>query len=106
MPEAQAGAILGYLRHLTGTHSTRALTDAQLLQRFAVHCEEPAFAALMQRHGRLVWGIPVSPPVFKTSRGHVCPVSRLGHVTFRPFVHRGTSITSLQKNSDAITATR
>src|SRR5262245_42456760 len=57
MPDAQAGAILGYLRHLTGTPSTRTLTDAQLLRRFAVQCEEPAFAALMQRHGRLVWGV-------------------------------------------------
>jgi len=78
------------------------------LQRFAVHCEEPAFAALMQRHGRLVWGIPVSPPVFKTSRGHAlgARLSRLIHVTFRSFVLRETSITPLQKNSDAITATR
>src|SRR5206468_3611575 len=46
-----------YLRHVAGTHSTRALTDAQLLRRFAADREETAFAALMQRHGRLVWGV-------------------------------------------------
>jgi RNA polymerase sigma factor (sigma-70 family) len=33
------------------------LTDAQLLHRFAADREETAFAALMQRHGRLVWGV-------------------------------------------------
>src|SRR5206468_2568231 len=34
-----------------------ALTDSQLLQRFVLHREEAAFTALMQRHGRLVWGV-------------------------------------------------
>jgi RNA polymerase sigma factor (sigma-70 family) len=42
---------------VAGAQSTRALTDAQLLRRFAADREEAAFAALMQRHGRLVWGV-------------------------------------------------
>jgi RNA polymerase sigma factor (sigma-70 family) len=42
---------------VSGTPSTRTLTDAQLLCRFASHHEEAAFAVLMQRHGRLVWAV-------------------------------------------------
>jgi RNA polymerase sigma factor (sigma-70 family) len=42
---------------VAGAQSTRGLTDAQLLRRFAAHREETAFATLMQRHGRLVWGV-------------------------------------------------
>jgi RNA polymerase sigma factor (sigma-70 family) len=57
MPHAPPGAILRYLRQVAGTHATRSLTDAQLLRRFAAEREETAFAALMQRHGRLVWGV-------------------------------------------------
>jgi RNA polymerase sigma factor (sigma-70 family) len=57
MSHAPAGAILGYLRHVAGTQPFRALSDSHLLRRFAAHREEAAFAALMQRHGRLVWGV-------------------------------------------------
>jgi RNA polymerase sigma factor (sigma-70 family) len=57
MSHASAGALLGYLRHAVGAQPFRALPDAQLLRRFAAHREEAAFAALMQRHGRLVWGV-------------------------------------------------
>ncbi len=57
MSHAPAGAILGYLRHVAGTQPFRALSDSHLLRRFAADREEAAFAALMQRHGRLVWGV-------------------------------------------------
>jgi RNA polymerase sigma factor (sigma-70 family) len=36
---------------------TNDLTDGQLLERFAKHREEAAFAALLQRHGPLVLGV-------------------------------------------------
>src|SRR5262245_43706238 len=57
MPDAPPGTLLCYLRHVAGTQSIRTLPDAELLRRFALHREEAAFTALMQRHGRLVWGV-------------------------------------------------
>ncbi|HEY7155866.1 MAG TPA: sigma-70 family RNA polymerase sigma factor [Gemmataceae bacterium] len=57
MTTRQAGTILRHIRNLVDAETARKLTDAQLLQRFAVGREETAFAALMQRHGGLVWGV-------------------------------------------------
>ena len=56
MAEARLAAVLHHLRHLGGTPG-EGLSDGQLLQRFAAGREEAAFAALLQRHGRLVWGV-------------------------------------------------
>jgi RNA polymerase sigma factor (sigma-70 family) len=50
-------ALLCRLTHLTVAAQTRGLTDRQLLERFAAHREEEAFAALVQRHGPLVLGV-------------------------------------------------
>src|SRR5262245_47262666 len=55
MPQAQPGAMLRYIRQVTGT--ARDQSDGQLLASFAAHREEAAFAALVQRHGSLVWGV-------------------------------------------------
>src|SRR5262245_9468512 len=57
MTGEQAGTILHHLRDLVELETTRALTDAQLLGRFAASREESAFAALVRRHGGLVWGV-------------------------------------------------
>jgi RNA polymerase sigma factor (sigma-70 family) len=57
MAAGQAGTVLRHLRHLVVAQETRGLSDAQLLRRFAAHREEDAFAALVQRHGRLVWNV-------------------------------------------------
>ena len=45
------------LRKLLETHVAKELTDGQLLARFAGQRDETAFAALMQRHGPLVYGV-------------------------------------------------
>ncbi|HTU90740.1 MAG TPA: sigma-70 family RNA polymerase sigma factor [Gemmataceae bacterium] len=57
MTTKQTGTILRYLRSLVDAETTRNLSDAQLLQQFAARREEAAFAALVQRHGLLVWGV-------------------------------------------------
>jgi RNA polymerase sigma factor (sigma-70 family) len=57
MPTAPLGTVLRHLRDLALAPGTRELTDKQLLQCFAANQEEDAFAALMQRHGQLVWGV-------------------------------------------------
>lgn len=56
MAEGQAG-VLVQLRKLLESHAAKELTDAQLLTRFAVGRDESAFAALIQRHSRLVYGV-------------------------------------------------
>src|SRR4051794_11729647 len=57
MAEPQLVYVLRRLRRLTGAGPAGELTDAQLLGRFAGAREEAAFAALLERHGRLVWSV-------------------------------------------------
>jgi RNA polymerase sigma factor (sigma-70 family) len=57
MSTAQPGAALRALGALVSAEAARGLSDAQLLERFAAGREEAAFAALLERHGRLVWGV-------------------------------------------------
>jgi RNA polymerase sigma factor (sigma-70 family) len=57
METAQLGTVLRHLHQLALAPGTGALTDSQLLERFAAHPAGDAFAALMQRYGRLVWGV-------------------------------------------------
>src|SRR5947209_7448002 len=57
MATEQAGTILRHIHNLIDAEATRGLTDAQLLERYATSRDEAAFAALMQRYGRLVWGV-------------------------------------------------
>lgn len=55
MASVPASAILRHVQRLALTHAR--MSDGQLLQRFAESGEEAAFAALLQRHGRLVWSV-------------------------------------------------
>src|SRR5580698_5355167 len=48
-------SIPALLRQLSETGPP--VTDAELLGRYAVHRDEDAFAALVRRHGRLVWSV-------------------------------------------------
>jgi RNA polymerase sigma factor (sigma-70 family) len=57
MPQAPLGTVLQHIRHLVSPDWARELSDAQLLERFVSRREESAFAALLQRHGRLVWSV-------------------------------------------------
>jgi RNA polymerase sigma factor (sigma-70 family) len=57
MAAAQLGTVLRHVRKLVVSETTREQSDAQLLQCFANRGEEDAFAALVERHGPLVWGV-------------------------------------------------
>jgi RNA polymerase sigma factor (sigma-70 family) len=57
MAAAQLGTVLRHVRKLVVSENAREQSDAQLLQCFAAGGEEDAFAALVERHGPLVWGI-------------------------------------------------
>jgi RNA polymerase sigma factor (sigma-70 family) len=57
MSNTVAGAVLRHLRKLAGVTDLCQHADRQLVRRFAVHHEQDAFAALMQRHGPMVWRV-------------------------------------------------
>ncbi len=57
MSDVQLGAVVRHIRRLAVPLDTQDLSDVQLLDRFTRQREESAFAALMRRHGGLVWGV-------------------------------------------------
>src|SRR5438132_7702107 len=57
MNAAQLEPLLRHVRRLVETQATKDQSDAQLLERFASRRDEAAFAALMCRHGGLVWHV-------------------------------------------------
>jgi RNA polymerase sigma-70 factor (ECF subfamily) len=50
-------SVLEYLRSFTRAEASCHETDGQLLERFATGRDEEAFAALLLRHGAMVWGV-------------------------------------------------
>jgi RNA polymerase sigma factor (sigma-70 family) len=54
---APAGTLLRHLCQRVTAQAASEYTDPELLQRFLASREEAAFAALMQRHARLVWAV-------------------------------------------------
>jgi RNA polymerase sigma factor (sigma-70 family) len=57
MTQARFGKALRHIRQLVGPERASELSDAQLLEQFVSRREESAFAALLGRHGRLVWSV-------------------------------------------------
>jgi RNA polymerase sigma factor (sigma-70 family) len=57
MLQAPLPTILRHLRQWAGAEPLKDLTDVQLLQHFLGRRDQAAFAVLVQRHGRLVWGV-------------------------------------------------
>ena len=49
--------VLRCLRQLADAQGARELTDGELLERFTARRDEVAFAALMRRHGPMIWGV-------------------------------------------------
>jgi RNA polymerase sigma factor (sigma-70 family) len=57
MDIGRPGTILRHLHDLLDSATAQGLSDAQLLGRYAEHRDETAFATLVARHARLVWGV-------------------------------------------------
>src|SRR5690242_8590263 len=57
MPRLPLVPVLRQLRAWLGSPDDPAVTDGQLLRRFARQQDEAAFAALVQRHGPMVLGV-------------------------------------------------
>src|ERR1700736_1405558 len=57
MATNQLSQVIQTLRQATLPHEGAGLTDGQLLERYVQSREETAFAALVHRHGPMVWGV-------------------------------------------------
>jgi RNA polymerase sigma factor (sigma-70 family) len=57
MASSPASEILGHLRRTALLPAGAGVTDAELLELFVAARDEAAFAALVRRHGPMVWGV-------------------------------------------------
>src|SRR5262245_33200503 len=57
MAASQTNEVTQHLRRAALLRDGAGLTDGQLLGRFVEHRDEAAFAALVRRHGPMVWGV-------------------------------------------------
>src|SRR5437660_1373199 len=57
MATREASEVLQDLRTALLLHDGAGLTDAQLLECYVAGREQAAFAALVRRHGQMVWGV-------------------------------------------------
>ncbi len=57
MPTSQLTKVIDYIRRIVLAGREAELTDGQLLECFVCHRDEAAVAALVQRHGPMVWGV-------------------------------------------------
>src|SRR6516164_1316385 len=57
MSRADPRAVLSQIHRLAGTLTADDVPDGELLERFRGGRDQGAFAALVRRHGPLVWGV-------------------------------------------------
>jgi RNA polymerase sigma factor (sigma-70 family) len=57
MPKSQPDSILSYLRNLLESKELASVPDGRLLERFVSEQAEPAFNALLKRHGPMVLAV-------------------------------------------------
>jgi RNA polymerase sigma factor (sigma-70 family) len=57
MPDSPLTKVVHYLRRVTLLRDGGGLSDAQLLELYLSRREDAAFAALVRRHGPMVWGV-------------------------------------------------
>src|SRR5262245_30688276 len=86
MASAPLGTVLGHLHALAAAPRAAELSDEQLLRRFAARRDEAAFAALVRRHGRLVWN------VCRHTLGHEQDAEDAFQATFLALAHGADSV--------------
>jgi RNA polymerase sigma factor (sigma-70 family) len=57
MANGRLAPVIRHLRRMVRPAAGEGISDAQLLERFAVQGDEAAFELLMWRHGPMVWGL-------------------------------------------------
>jgi RNA polymerase sigma factor (sigma-70 family) len=57
MTRGPLNPLVSHLRKLVGASAASEQSDAELLRRFVHEQDEASFAALVERHGRLVWSV-------------------------------------------------
>jgi RNA polymerase sigma factor (sigma-70 family) len=87
MATGQLDGFLRWLRTATLPHEAGGVTDAQLLESFIAQKDEAAFAALVRRHGPMVWGV-----CRRILRNHQDAEDAF-QATFLVLLHKASSIT-------------
>src|SRR5260221_5297299 len=57
MARQSLNVVLQHLRKMAAVQTNRALSDRELLERFALAQDEAAFTVLIERHGPMVLGV-------------------------------------------------
>ncbi len=86
MAQSQPGTVLRYLRRLAVGGDTPERTDPELLHAFCAGNDPAAFAALVRRHGPLVWGL------CRQALGHVQDAEDAFQATFLVLAKKAGSI--------------
>lgn len=88
MATSQLSEFLQIIRRTSARHEEATRTDAQLLDAYVRSREEAAFAALVHRHGPMVWG------VCRRVLGHEGDAEDAFQATFLTFARKAGSIIS------------
>jgi len=83
MPASRTASLLHHVRRIFGD---RPAADCALLEQFARHADESAFAALMRRHGPLVWSVS------RRNTGHEQDAEDVYQATFLLLARKARSI--------------
>jgi RNA polymerase sigma factor (sigma-70 family) len=92
MAAPQPGTLLRHLRRLAAGPDATERSDRELLQAFRSTRDQAAFAALVRRHGPLVWG------VCRHALGHVQDAEDAFQATFLVLARKADSI----RNTEAL----